>query len=139
MPWAATPSSPRSSTLGAMAPVGTIGAEELLAATVVDCEGGRIGGLRDLIVDLRLGRIAYGLVAVDRAPRWSGRLVAVPWNAMHVEREGKLRMNAARYWVERGPSIPAGLMAHLLDHEWAVFIHSYFGARPYWERNARHA
>ena len=31
------------------------------------------------------------------------------------------------------------LLPTLLDHEWAVFIHSYFGAKPYWEPNAQHA
>jgi sporulation protein YlmC with PRC-barrel domain len=138
MPWAATPS-PLLSSLAAMAPISIIGAEELLASEVVDCDGSRIGGLRDLMVDLRLGRIAYGLVALDRAPRLNRRLVAVPWNAMHVDCDRKLRVTAHRYWVERGPSIPQGLKASLLDHEWAEFVHSYFGARPYWERNAQHA
>jgi sporulation protein YlmC with PRC-barrel domain len=120
-----------------MAPVSIIGAEELLTSQVVDCDGSRIGGLRDLMVDLRMGRIAYGLVALDRAPRLKRRLIAVPWNAMHVDGDGNLRVNAQRYWVERGPSIAAGLRASLLDHEWAEFIHSYFGARPYWERNVQ--
>jgi hypothetical protein len=30
-------------------------------------------------------------------------------------------------------------MPVLLDHEWAVFIHFHFGAKPYWEPNAQHA
>ena len=134
----ATPSSPLFPIV-AKAPVSIIGAETLLGSPVMDRDGRRIGGLRDLMVDMRHGRIAYGLVALDDAPAWSGRLIAVPWNAMHADGDGNLKVNARRDWVERGPSIPAGLLANLLDHEWAVFIHSYFGARPYWERNAQHA
>jgi sporulation protein YlmC with PRC-barrel domain len=133
---AAMPSSLRFP-LSAMAPVSIVGAEELLAAQVVDCNGSRIGRLRDLMVDLRIGRIAYGVVALDGAPRLNRRLIAVPWNAMHVDGDGNLRVNAHRYWVERGPSIAAGLRASLFDHEWEEFIHSYFDARPYWERDAQ--
>jgi hypothetical protein len=118
----------------AKAPVSIIGAEALLAAQVVDRDSKRIGGLGDLMVDLRQGRVAYGLVALDDAPACSGGLI----DAMHADGDGNLKVNARRDWVERGPSVPAGLMANLLDHEWAVFIHSYFGARPYWERNAQH-
>src|SRR5271170_1272762 len=103
----ATPSSPLFPIV-AKAPVSIIGAETLLGSPVMDRDGRRIGGLRDLMVDMRHGRIAYGLVALDDAPAWSGRLIAVPWNAMHADGDGNLKVNARRDWVERGPSIPAG-------------------------------
>jgi sporulation protein YlmC with PRC-barrel domain len=126
------------SSLHGVAPASIVGADEILGADVVDRDGARIGELRDMMLDLRLGRVAYGVVALDHAPVWSGRLVAVPWNAMHVDGNGDLRVNARRDWVERAPSMQAELMPTLLDHEWAVFIHSYFGAKPYWEHNAQH-
>ena len=116
-----------------------IGADEVLGADVVDCEGVRVGELKDLLLDLRLGRIAYGVVALERAPDWSEGLVAVPWNVLHYDSTGRLKVNARKDWVEHAPSMQLDVMAALLDHEWAVFIHSYFGAKPYWERNAQHA
>jgi sporulation protein YlmC with PRC-barrel domain len=137
--YGAAPAAGLRATMAPMPPVRIIGAGELLAAEIVDREGAPIGQLRDLLIDLRLGRIAYGLVALDLAPDWSERLIAVPWNAVHIDGEGKLRVNASRESIERGPTLPMGLVANLLDHEWAEFIHSYFGARPYWERNAQHA
>jgi sporulation protein YlmC with PRC-barrel domain len=118
--------------------VGIIGAEALLASVVVDGDGRPVGRLHDIMVDLRHGRIAYGLVALDRAVAPEERLVAIPWNAMHVDAGGNLRVNAPGDRVERGPSVPAGWTANLLDHEWAVFIHAYFGAMPYWEHSAQH-
>jgi hypothetical protein len=134
----ATPTAGLRAVLGGMAPVRIIGAGELLAVDIVDRDGAPIGQLRDLLIDLRLGRIAYGLVALDCARGSSERLIAAPWNAMHIDGEGKLQVNAHRDWIERAPTVPVGLVANLLDHEWAEFIHSYFGARPYWERNSQH-
>jgi sporulation protein YlmC with PRC-barrel domain len=119
--------------------VSIVGADEMLGSRVVDCDGTRIGELRDMMLDLRAARVAYGVVVLDRAPDWSERLVAVPWNVMHIDGNGELRVNAHRDWIERAPSMQPELMPTLLDHEWAVFIHSYFGAKPYWEHNAQHA
>ena len=133
----ARPLSQRSS-LGLVS-VSLVGAREMLGAEIVDCEGRRVGELMDLMVDLRVARIAYGIVALDHAPDWSERLVAVPWNVMHVDAKGNLRVLAQRDWIERAPSMQPELLPTLLDHEWAVFIHSYFGAKPYWEHHAQHA
>jgi len=116
-----------------------VGAHELLGAEVVDSEGKRVGELKDMMLDLRVTRIAYGVVALDHAPDWSERLVAVPWNVMHIDEKGDLKVNARKDWIERAPSMQVELLPTLLDHEWAVFIHSYFGAKPYWEHNAQHA
>jgi sporulation protein YlmC with PRC-barrel domain len=122
-----------------MAPAGIVGAAAMLGAEVLDREGSRIGELRDIMLDLRLGRVAYGIVAVGRGPTAGGRLKAVPWNAMHVDGHGKLKVNVPRDWMARAPSLEAGFEPSLHDHEWAEFIHAYFGARPYWERAAQHA
>lgn len=116
-----------------------IGADAMLGTDVVDCEGARVGELKDMLLDLRLGRIAYGVVALERAPDWSEGLIAVPWNVLQFDGSGELKVNARKDWVEHAPSMQLDMMAALLDHEWAVFIHSYFGAKPYWERNAQHA
>ena len=119
--------------------VSLAGAGDILGSKVVDCDGMRIGELQDMMLDLRVARVAYGVVALDRAPEWSERLVAVPWNVMQIDGNGGLRVNAHRDWIERAPSMQAELLPTLLDHEWAVFIHSYFGAKPYWEHNVQHA
>jgi sporulation protein YlmC with PRC-barrel domain len=116
-----------------------VGADDMLGTEVFDSDGTHIGELQDVMLDLRAARVAYGLVALDRPPEWSKRLVAVPWNVMQIDGNGDLRVNARRDWVERAPAVQAELTPTLLDHEWAVFIHSYFGAKPYWEPNAQHA
>ena len=120
-------------------PVAISRTEEMLGADVIDRDGRCIGELRDMLVDLRLRRVAFGVVALHHGPVRSERLIAVPWNAVHVDRNGNLRMNARRGWVERAPAMQTGFMPTGLDQEWAAFIHAYFGAKPYWEHETRHA
>jgi len=116
-----------------------VGAETLLGSVVVDSQGERVGELLDVLVDMHAGRVAYGVVALDHAPDWSERLIAVPWNTMQMQGDGDgIGINATRDWIERAPSMRIEAMSELLDRELAVFIHAYFGAKPYWERAAQH-
>ncbi len=114
------------------------GSREIMNMPVVDSFGEAIGTLRDITIDLRTGRVAYGIVTLDRAPHWSERVIAVPWNAMHLDRDNEhLCVNAARDWIERAPAVHVDAMPSLLDHDRAVLIHSFFGTRPYWEAGSQ--
>jgi hypothetical protein len=113
---------------------GIVGGSEILGLPVVDSDSAQLGVLHDLMLDLRTGRVAYGVVILDHAPEWSERVIAVPWNAMSLDTGAeRFRINALRDWIERAPSMQPDAMPNLLDHECAVLIHSFFGARPYWE------
>lgn len=113
---------------------GIVGGNELLGLAVIDNRKECIGVLSDIMFDLRTSRVAYGVVMLHRAPKWSERVIAIPWNAMHLDSDGEhLCVNALRDWIERAPSMQADAMANLLDHECAVLIHSFFGTKPYWE------
>ena len=117
---------------------GIVGSNELLGLMVIDSQNECIGTLSDIMFDLRRGRLAYGVVALNHAPEWSERVIAIPWSAMQLDSEGeRLRVNALRDWIERAPSMQAEAMPNLLDHECAVLIHSFFGTKPYWETGSQ--
>ena len=117
---------------------GIVGGNELLGLAVIDSRKECIGVLSDLMFDLHTGRLVYGVVMLNRAPQWSERVIAIPWNAMHLDSDGEhLCVNALRDWIERAPSMQADAMPNLLDHECAVLIHSFFGTKPYWETGSQ--
>lgn len=78
---------------------GVTGGSEVRDLSVVDNRGEQVGALQDLMLDLRAGRIAYGMVDLEHAPEWSERVIAVPWNAMLLDRDAEhFRINARRDW-----------------------------------------
>ncbi len=114
---------------------GIVGSKELLGLTVTDSHKECIGTLADVMFDLHTGQLAYGVVALNRAPQWSERVIAIP---LQLDSEGKhLCVNALRDWIERAPSMQAEAMPNLLDHECAVLVHSFFGTKPYWETGSQ--
>jgi PRC-barrel domain len=117
---------------------GIVGGNELLGLAVIDSHKECIGVLSDIMLDLHTGRLVYGVVTLNRAPKWSERVIAIPWNAMHLDSSGEhLCVNALRDWIERAPSMQPDAMPNLLDHECAVLIHSFFGTKPYWETGSQ--
>jgi len=117
---------------------GIVGCREILSLPVIDSRGDYVGTLIDIMFDLPTGRIAYGIVALDRVPRWPERVIAIPWNAAHLgSGDEHLCVNALRDWIERAPAVQAQALPGILDHDHAVLIHSFFGTRPYWEAGSR--
>jgi sporulation protein YlmC with PRC-barrel domain len=125
-------------TVASMGMRGIVGSSDIIGIDVVDSHEEYVGKLADVLLDIHSGRIAYGVILLDRAPRWSGRSIAVPWNAMHLDYTSeRLCVHAVRDWIQRAPSMQPDDMPSLLDRDCAIMIHSYFGARPYWEPAGR--
>jgi sporulation protein YlmC with PRC-barrel domain len=110
-----------------------VGADSVMGCSVVDQQGLRVGELRDIMLDLSTGRIAYAVIAMEPHNK-NGHLIVVPWNAIHPDRDAqRLRVNAHADWIGRAPSVQQGHTPDRFVQEWGAFIHTYFGTRPYWE------
>jgi hypothetical protein len=118
--------------------MGIIGADDLLGIEVVDRDDNVVGQLHDILLDLRRNRIAYGVVELRRTRRDGERLVAIPWNALFQDGDAdRFIVNAPRDRIEEAPLLPSDLATKGLDGDVAIFAHSYFGTRPYWERGTQ--
>lgn len=118
--------------------LGIIGADDLLGIEVIDRDGNVVGQLHDILLDLRRNRVAYGVVELRRARRDGERLIALPWNALFQDGDAdRFIVNAPRERIEEAPLLPSDLATKGLDGDVAVFAHSYFGTRPYWEHGAQ--
>ena len=121
-------------------PRGIVGSNELLGLPVIDSHKECIGTVADIMFWTSIpGQLAYGVVALSRAPQWSEHVIAIPWRAMHLDSEGEhLCVNALRDWIERAPldagrgdAKPAGSVNA------RVLVHSFFGTKPYWETGSQ--
>ncbi|MDQ6619057.1 MAG: PRC-barrel domain-containing protein [Pseudomonadota bacterium] len=118
--------------------LGIIGADDLLGIEVVDRDDNVVGQLHDILLDLRRNRIAYGVIELRRPRKDGERLVAIPWNALFQDGDGgRFSINSPRDRIEEAPLLPSELATKGLDGEVAVFAHSYFGTRPYWEHGTQ--
>jgi len=103
---------------------------------VVDRRGHAIGELLDVMVDMRTGHIAYGVVGVRRGrdPERAIRQIAVPWSALYPDRiDDRLLIDEPRARIEGAPMLPPRSCSKRVARHWAKEVHDYFGCVPYWQ------
>jgi sporulation protein YlmC with PRC-barrel domain len=102
--------------------------------TVVNLQGETVGEIEEIMLDVRAGRIAYAVMSVGGLLGIGEKYFAVPWHAFTMDTDHhhfildvdtERLKNAEGFDKDHWPS--------MADHAWAVGLHDFYSARPYWE------
>jgi sporulation protein YlmC with PRC-barrel domain len=100
-------------------------AKDLMGRAVHDSEG-KIGDIKDLVVDLESGRILYSLVSAD------GKLYAVPTQAFSSSSESKVVFEGDKGKLTGAPQFDDSRNAKLNDADFAKRAYQHFGESLAW-------
>jgi sporulation protein YlmC with PRC-barrel domain len=112
---------------------------EVMAATTLDgdrvlsADGDDIGKLKDIMLDVRSGRIAYAVLSTGGFLGIGDKLLAIPWSALTLDVDRQcflLAMSSAR--VKNAPGFDKAHWPSMADATWASSVHQYYGREPYW-------
>ncbi|ADJ29394.1 PRC-barrel domain-containing protein [Nitrosococcus watsonii] len=101
---------------------------------VYNLEGEELGKIKDIMIDVPKGRIAYAVLSFGGILGMGDKLFAVPWNALTLDANEKcfvLRVN--KEVLENDPGFDKDNWPSMADQRWASDVHSRYGTRPYWE------
>jgi sporulation protein YlmC with PRC-barrel domain len=98
-----------------------------LMGRAVHASNGKVGDIKDFVVDLESGRILYSLVSAD------GKLVAMPTQAFGASSESKVTLQGDKQKVTDAPRFEDNQNAKLKDVEFAKHTHQHFGQPLAWE------
>jgi sporulation protein YlmC with PRC-barrel domain len=118
------------------------GPEVMAAATldgdrVMSSDGHDVGKLKDIMLDIRSGRVAYAVLSTGGFLGIGDKLLAIPWSALTLDTDQKcfvLSLTAER--VKNAPGFDKGHWPSMADATWATSIHQYYGREPYWSTGA---
>ena len=102
----------------------------LAGDAVVNDSGERLGTLEHIMIDVRAGRIAYGVLAHGGVLGLGARLHAVPWDALAIDVERRcfvLRVSKAR--LAKAPGFDADHWPAMADPAWARSVRDFYQAR----------
>ncbi|MFM0736205.1 PRC-barrel domain-containing protein [Paraburkholderia xenovorans] len=116
------------------------GPDVMAAATldgnkVISSDGEDIGKIKDIMLDVRSGRIAYAVLSSGGFLGIGDKLLAIPWHALTLDTQEKrfaLAMTAER--VKNAPGFDKDHWPSMADPTWATSVHQYYGSEPYWGR-----
>jgi hypothetical protein len=110
-----------------------MGADTLIGNNVSNHLDESLGEIKEIMLDMRNGKIAYAVLAFGDFLGLGGKLFAVPWNALTLDTENKcFKLSIEKSRLESAPGFDKDDWPDMADHLWADKIHSYYGTTPYY-------
>ncbi|MBI3800697.1 MAG: PRC-barrel domain-containing protein [Deltaproteobacteria bacterium] len=106
---------------------------DLKTGVIANPEGAEIGTVKDFVLDLKAGRIAYIVGVFDQIGESSKRIFVIPWEAAKVDSEiNTFTLNEGKTVLESAPSFAPDPWANLPTSQWTGAV------RAYWKEKLRH-
>lgn len=104
-----------------------ISASTLSGDDVKNPQGESLGDLKDIMIDVSTGRIAYAVLAFGSVMGMGGKLFAVPWDALTVDGENKqLLLNVAKDRLKDAPGFDKDHWPDFADTKFSDQVRDYY-------------
>jgi sporulation protein YlmC with PRC-barrel domain len=117
------------------------GPDVMAAATldgnkVLSSEGDDVGKVKDIMLDVRSGRIAYAVLSSGGFLGMGDKLLAIPWDALTLDAERKcFQLGMSSESIRNAPGFDKDHWPSMADQTWATSVHQFYGSEPYWGRD----
>jgi sporulation protein YlmC with PRC-barrel domain len=109
-----------------------MGAATLVGNDVSNHKGEHLGDIKEIMLDMRSGRVAYAVLSFGGFLGMGEKLFAVPWNALILDTKNKrFVLNVEKERLKDAPGFDKAHWPNMADQSWAKEIHSYYGTKPY--------
>jgi len=109
-------------------------ADTLEGDTVVNAAGEDLGEIKDIMIDVPSGRVAYAVLSFGGFLGIGDKLFAIPWQALQLDPENhRFVLDVDKERLRAAPGFDKDHWPSMADERWAVEIHEYYSSRPYWE------
>ena len=109
-------------------------ADTLEGDDVVNAQGEDLGEIKEIMIDVPSGRVAYAVLSFGGMLGLGDKLFAIPWHALQLDPENhRFVLDVDKERLKNAPGFDKDHWPAMADQSWATDIHSYYDARPYWE------
>lgn len=115
-------------TTGIKAGPAMMSAGSLTGDEVCNHKGEVLGDIKEIMLDMRSGRVAYAVLSYGGFLGMGEKLFAVPWNALTLDPENKrFVLNVEKDRLKDAPGFDKDQWPDMGDPSWSKGIHSYYG------------
>ncbi|MCB8747480.1 PRC-barrel domain-containing protein [Rhodoferax sp. U2-2l] len=105
-----------------------MGADTLMGNDVFNDQGEDLGDIKEIMLDVRAGRISYAVLSYGGVLGIGDKLFAVPWEALTLDTENKrFTLDVAKERLENAPGFDKDNWPNMSDQTWAKDVHDYYG------------
>jgi sporulation protein YlmC with PRC-barrel domain len=111
-----------------------LSATTIIGDKVVNPQGEHLGEIKELMIDLELGRVAYAVLSFGGVLGMGEKLFAVPFQALQLRPDRhEFVLNVDKEKLKKAPGFDKNNWPSTADRTWGAQIHRYYGYEPYWE------
>ena len=104
-----------------------MGADTLIGDHVHNLQDEHIGEIKEIMLDMRTGKIAYAVMSYGGVFSFGEKLFAVPWEALTLDtRNKRFTLNIDKERIEKAPGFDADDWPNMANQAWATQIHNYY-------------
>ena len=108
-----------------------MGADTLIGDSVVNAQEEDLGDIKEIMLDMQTGQVAYAVLAFGGFLGMGEKLFAVPWQALHLDTVNKrMVLNVDKERLKNAPGFDKHSWPDMSDIAWASGIHSFYGTDP---------
>jgi len=109
-------------------------ASSVIGTGVVNPQGESLGEIKELVIDPRIGRVAYAVVSLVRSFVMGEKLFAIPFSAFDYNvTKNQYVLDVSRERMIAAPGFDANHWPTMSEETWNREISSYYGRTPFWE------
>ncbi len=109
-------------------------ASSLDSDRVISSDGNEVGKVKEIMLDVRGGRIAYVVMSSGGFLGIGDKLMAIPWGALTLDTDRKcFLLDVSSERVKTAPGFDKNQWPAMADLSWARTVHEYYGREPYWQ------
>lgn len=108
-----------------------MGADTLLGNDVYNRDGEDLGDIKEFMIDMRTGRVAYAVLSFGGVLGLGDKLFAVPWAALALDTANKrFTLNVPKGTLKDAPGFDKDAWPSMADATWATGVHKFYNT-PY--------
>jgi sporulation protein YlmC with PRC-barrel domain len=105
-----------------------MGADTLLGNDVYNGSDENLGNIKEFMIDMASGRIAYAVLSFGGFLGMGDRLFAVPWQALKLDTANKrFILNVSKDKLKNAPGFDKEHWPSMADPAWATNVHTFYG------------
>jgi sporulation protein YlmC with PRC-barrel domain len=109
-----------------------MGAETLVGNAVYNRDEQDLGGIKEIMLDMRSGRVSYAVLSFGGFLGMGEKLFAVPWDALKLDTVNKrFVLDVDKTRLKGAPGFDKNHWPDMADSTWEQGIHAYYGTKPY--------
>ena len=109
-----------------------MGADTLIGDSVVNANDEDLGDIKDIMLDMQTGQVAYAVLAFGGFLGMGEKLFAVPWQALHLDTlNHRFVLDVEKEHLKTAPGFDKDAWPDMADTTWAGGIHDFYGTDPH--------